>query len=111
MGEMKVAGDLIQMNAHMEMSGAAVLLIVAGVIVVTVVAIAAMILAADIGWKGMTVLGVIAAMAIAAMIIGVEMPREKTIHACANGPVSLEQIAVRYDIVKVDGKELTLRVR
>ena len=42
---------------------------------------------------------------------GTRLPRQKVIHACVDGPVSLELIASRYDILKVDGKELTLRVR
>lgn len=52
------------------------------------------------------------AIAFAVMIVmALRMPMKKEIRACVNGPVSLEQIATVYDIVKVDGKELTLRER
>lgn len=44
-------------------------------------------------------------------MIGVKAPRVKVIKACASGPVSIEQIAIKYDVIKVDGKELTLKER
>ena len=54
---------------------------------------------------------VCAMVGIVIMIVGFSRPKEQIVHACANGPVSLEQIAVKYDIISVDGKELKLRVR
>ena len=45
------------------------------------------------------------------VVYGSKMPRQQIVKACANGPISLELISSRYDILDVDGKELTLRVR
>lgn len=42
---------------------------------------------------------------------GMKLPRVKEIKACASGPISLEEVAARYDIIEVDGKLLTLRER
>ena len=42
---------------------------------------------------------------------GMKLPRVKEIKCCASGPISLEEVAARYDIIEVDGKLLTLRER
>ena len=44
----------------------------------------------------------------ALLISGLRMPMRRQIQACAVGAVSIEAIAARYEIVKVDGKCLTL---
>lgn len=111
MGEMKVAGELIQMNSHMELTGSAATLVILGALIAIAFAIGAIIVYDVTSWKASTVLIVCAMVGIAIMIVGFNRPKEQIVHACANGPVSLEQIAVKYDIISVDGKELKLRVR
>ena len=108
---MTVTGELIQMNAHMEMSGGASVLVIIGAIMALAFSITAIVTYDDCGWKLSVVLCVLALVGISLMVVGFDKPKEQIIHACANGPISLEQVAVKYDIVDVDGKELTLRVR
>jgi hypothetical protein len=105
-----VAGGLIQMNAHMVVTNTALGLIIVGVSLATGLAISAFMwwLEAKKRWWMLAIFAVaFAALAVA----GCRMPRVKEIHACADGPISLETVSAVYDIVNVDGKELTLRVR
>ena len=109
MGEL--TGELIQMNAHMVVTHAAKESIVIGLfcfiifVLWTIVAIRSK-------SKLLAILCAIIALSGAALFsYGVATPRAKEIKACANGPISLELISSRYDILKIDGKELTLRVR
>lgn len=107
----ELVGGLIQMNSHMEQSGLAVFLLVIGVSIALVCGIASMYNFVDGDKKFAVFVMVIAVMGVIAAIVGAKLPREQIIHACADGQVSLEQVAGRYDIINVDGNELTLRVR
>ena len=108
-------GELIQMNAHMERSADARGLMAGGLIIAVLFIILAVCAAMSrredhkvryvLAFLGMAVVGTVM------LIAGANQPREKIVRACANGPVSLEQVAAVYDIVDVDGKMLTLRVR
>ena len=105
-----VVGGLIQMNAHMVVTNTALGLIIVGVSLATGLAISAFMwwLEAKKRWWMLAIFAVVfAALAVA----GCRRPRVKEIHACADGPISLETVSAVYDIVNVDGKELTLRVR
>lgn len=105
-----VAGGLIQMNAKMTMSSTAEAMVVMGVLFVALTLIVAFVAWFDAKKRWWAWL--LAALLFAGLAYwGNRLPREKIIHACAVGPVSLETVAARYDIVKVDGKELILRVR
>ncbi len=44
-------------------------------------------------------------------IVGARQPRQRILYCCASGPVSLEAVATRYDIIQVDGKLLKLAER
>lgn len=105
-----VVGELIQMNSKMVVTNTALGLIIVGVSVA-----AGLALSAFIGWlnekKWWWMLAILATVFVALAAAGCRMPRVKEIHACVNGPISLERISAVYDIVKIDGKELTLRVR
>ena len=105
-----VVGELIQMNAKMVMSEAAVFMVDFGTIVG-----AAMLIAAFVCWwdaKKRWWLWLVAALLLAGLVFwGNSMPRIKEIRACVNGPISLEQVSAVYDIVKIDGKEIVLRER
>lgn len=107
MGEL--VGGLIQMNAHMVMTDWATAITVVGILIAVI--------------SGFTLIGIwssmtrnVRALVISAAIVGVVLaiagtyePRVKEIRACASGQVSLEQIATRYKIMSVDGKEIVLR--
>ena len=108
MGEM--SGGLIEMNARMVMTDKAVTLLAVGIMLAVIFLIAGF-----MGWlEGkkcwwVCFVGVVAFAAMA--MAGYRMPRVKEIRACVSGPLSLEVVATRYDIVNVDGKELVLRER
>lgn len=108
MGEM--IGGLIQMNSHMEHSWIASVLLITGATITVVCAIAA-ICDANHDKEFAAFVMVCAVIGVVMVIVGTRLPKEQIIHACADGQVSLEQVAGRYDIIEVDGKELTLRVR
>ena len=101
------------MNTHMERTSGASRLIILG----TIIMILFIFLAICAGMSRIKkhklyyVLAFVAfaAAGVAMLVTGASQPMEKIIRACADGPVSLEQVAVRYDIIGVDGKELTLR--
>lgn len=105
-----VVGELIQMNAKMIMSTEAEFMVGFGALVGAVM----LIVAFACWWEKNKWwwLWLVPALLLAGMVFwGNSMPRIKEIHACVNGPISLERISAVYDIVKIDGKELTLRVR
>ena len=108
MGEL--IGGLIQMNSHMELTYIAKVLIVVGTLV-NVACVIAWICNGKRDRKFATCMIACAVIATIAVIVGRGLPREQIIRACADGQVSLEQVAGRYDILEIDGKELTLRVR
>lgn len=104
-----VVGELIQMNSKMVTSPAAETVIVISTLFFLGFAIATGVMAGINKWWWVTL--VLAVISAAVIAYGVNMPRVKEIHACVNGPLSLETVSARYDIIKIDGKELTLRVR
>ena len=105
-----VVGGLIQMNAKMTMSDTAEAIVVMGVLFGALLLIVAFVTLFD--GKKRWWAWLMAALLLGGLAYwGNRLPREKIVHACAVGPVSLETVAARYDILKVDGKELTLRVR
>ena len=104
---------LIQMNLHMIRSTNADVLIDIGVIGAVLVLIYAI---GDIvafnpksKWlKHMFIeVGLLILFAVL-LISGLRMPMRRQIQACAVGAVSIEAVAARYEVVKVDGKCLTL---
>ena len=106
-----VVGELIQMNAHMADSYAAQVWLIIGVCFVAGGLIAATALYKEGGWKFVVAMLAVVALGVVAIVHGNHLPKEKIIHACVNGPISLEQVSAVYDIVKIDGKELVLRER
>lgn len=107
----QLSGSLIEMNAHMVVSATASALIWIGFLAAVGFLLLGII--AAIGGKGnLYVVFVIIAIAAAAVGIGgARMERVKEIRYCANGPVQIEQIAAKYDIVDIDGKMITVRER
>ena len=109
MGEL--TGELIQMNAHMVVTDGAVKLILVGATLAFVFALLGCKLFVERKLKASLILVGLAGLALMLMFVGSQIPRVKEIKSCVNGPVSLERVAAVYDIVNVDGKELTLRER
>lgn len=111
----EITGGLIQMNAHMEVTAGAHALIVAGAVIAALFAFLA--LCAAVSQKTehkrryVTAFLIVALLGLALLIGGARRPREMILMCCADGPVSLEQVAARYDIRKVDGKLLVLAER
>lgn len=104
-----VVGELIQMNSKMVISDNAEAVIVISVICFIAFALVTVMAFGESKWWWIPL--VLTVISVGTIIFGINMPRIKEIHACVNGPLSLERIESVYDIVKIDGKELTLRVR
>ena len=105
-----VVGELIQMNAKMIMSDTAEAMVVMGVLFGALLLIVAFVTWFD--GKKRWWAWLMAALLLGGLAYwGNRLPREKIIHACVNGPISLEKVSSVYDIVRIDGKELVLRER
>ena len=114
MGEL--TGELIEMNAHMEVTKGAEAVMAIGVVLFIAFCLFTMACWPEKKnrlkyWGPFIAMLFMTAIAAGMVVYGAKMPRQKIIHACVNGPISLELISSRYDILKVDGKELTLKVR
>lgn len=103
---------LIQMNAHMVVTGEALSWMIVGVIVAVVGLLVALLVATgkkrQHKWRYFAAFLIVGLLGIAMVVGGDRVPRRKVIKCCASGPVSLEQIAILYDIIEVDGKMITL---
>lgn len=103
---------LIQMNLHMIRTTTAGALIGIGIIGAVVVLIYVLF---DIVFNPINMfikhmfieIGLLLLFA-ALLVSGLRMPMRRQIQACAVGAVSIEAVAARYEVVKVDGKCLTL---
>lgn len=111
----EITGGLIQMTAHMEVTAAARGMMMAGIVAAALFAFLAICaaLSRDKEHKRRYVLAFLALALLGAALAtaGARTPREKIIKCCASGPVSLEQIAIKYDIREIDGKLLVLAER
>ena len=106
-----VVGELIQMNAKMVVTGDAIECIVLGVLAFLTMAWWTVYMIRAKKKLLAIVLGLVALGCGALAVHGATMPLVKEIHACVNGPISLERVSAVYDIVKVDGKEIVMRER
>lgn len=112
---MEVTGSLIEMNVHNVLDASASILCQIGRIgiIVSIVGIFSLFIIDSVKSKTEWITTCIIAMIVCAglLIFGTRMPKIKEINYCANGPVQIEQIAATYDIVKIDGKQITVRER
>ena len=111
-GETTNQSGLIQMTAHMLTTAEASRWIIAGALIAALGAFLALCVVTGRKEHKVKYLIIFAAVAVAGIIMlahGMKLPRVKELKCCASGPVSLEEIAARYDIIEVDGKLLTLR--
>ncbi len=104
-----VVGELIQMNSKMVLSDSASLVI--GISVICFMMFAIITVATYFDTKRWWIFLLLAVVSAGGIAHGVCMPRIKEIHACVNGPISLERVSSVYDIVSIDGKEIVLRER
>ena len=108
-----VAGALIEMNAHMVVTDGALRAMIFGGAVIVIFALLLLITVLDKDNADKAVrAGICAffvALGIAVLITGNNMARVKEIRFCANGPIQIEQVAAKYEIVKIDGKMITVR--
>lgn len=111
----EVSGGLIQMTAKAVRTGDARTMITLGIILAAVGAI--LTLCAVFSrqkrhkWRWVAAF---AALALAGAILvgsGAGLPRRKILYCCANGPVDLQLVAARYDLIEVDGKFIKLAER
>lgn len=109
----ELTGSLIEMNAHVVMIDSASKMLVFGAFVTVVFAVVLMAILTDRDKTGRAarvwVCACLVAIGVAMAIAGVTIPRVKEIRYCANGPIQIEQIAAKYDIVEIDGKMITVR--
>ena len=105
-----MASGLIQMNVHMEVTAWAVALMAVGIAATVVCVFVVICMLMEEEEPRLTLIfAAIAMLGVALIVVGARMPRDRIITACANGPVSIEQVAAVYDVIEVDGKLLRLR--
>ena len=109
---LEISGGLIQMTAHMEVTAEARALITSGVILAAVFAFLAICAAIsrrrEHRRRYVLAFAAFALLGVGLAAVGANAPREKVLQCCVSGPISLESVAARYDIRKVDGKLLVL---
>lgn len=111
----EMSGGLIQMTAHMVRTGEARGLIIAGGILAALFGFLAICAALSRRkeYKRRYVLAFLAFALLGAtlLIVGANQPRRKVLYCCADGPVDLQMIATRYDLLAVDGKLIKMMER
>lgn len=108
-----LTSSMIEMNVHMQTRGYADALVVLGAFLIILSGVFFLIdLFQAKRFKKHLVLYIITFLfGVATMVYGLKIPKDKIISYCANGPVSIEQISVNYDIVEIDGKLIRLKER
>ena len=109
----QLQGSMIELNVHMQSKGYADFMIFIGVLLVAITVVG-FVLDLKIYKKfKITMLGYLVTLVVGLglLLFGLKIPKDKIISYCANGPVSIEQISVAYDIVEIDGKLIKLKER
>ena len=107
----ELTNGLIHMNAHMVRVNGFEPMLAIGIVGVMVFGALLALAIFEKSKAGIAGCGLLAVAFAVMIVVALRLPMKKEIRACVSGPVSLEQIATVYDIVEVDGKELTLRER
>lgn len=109
------ASGLIHMTAHLFRTADAARLITAGIIIAAVCAVLTICAALSKKdahkWRWVAAFAVIALVGVVMAVTGANQPMRKVIYCCASGPVSLEQVAAKYDIIEVDGAFIKIAER
>lgn len=115
MPDMTATSGLIQMTAHTLTTPAAQRWIIVGALFAALGAFLVLCVALsarqDHKLRYLFIFTAVTVCGVIMLTHGTRMPRVKEIKCCASGPISLEEVAARYDIIEVDGKLLTLRER
>ncbi len=111
----ELTGTLIEMNAHMVVTDYAMRRMVFGGAVAALFGVLMLVMLTD-RKKGNKVVrvGICACMmvlGVAILISGYGSSRVKEIRYCANGPIRIEDVVAKYDVVSIDGKMITVRER
>ena len=111
----ELPGALIEMNAHMVVTDYAMRRMVFGGAVAALFGVLLLVMLTDRkkGNKAVRagICAVMMAIGIAILIGGNNSPWVKEIRYCANGPIQIEEVAAKFNIVSIDGKEITVRER
>ena len=111
----ELTGTLIEMNAHMIITDEAMRAMIFGGVVAVLFGVLLLVMLTDRkkGNKAVRagVCAFMMAIGIAILIAGNNSPRVKEIRYCAYGPIHIEEVAAKFDIVSIDGKEITVRER
>lgn len=111
----EMTGTLIEMNAHMVVTDDSMRAMIFGGAVAVLFGVLLLVMLTDRKADNKAVrAGVCAFMmtiGIAILIAGNNSPRVKEIRYCVNGPIQIEEVAARFDIVSIDGKMITVRER
>ena len=111
----ELTGTLIEMNAHMVVTADAMRAMVFGGAVVALFGVLMLVSLTDRKLANKAILaGICACMmaiGIAILISGYGSSRVKEIRYCANGPIRIEDVVAKYDVVSIDGKMITVRER
>lgn len=108
-----LTGTMIEMNVHMQSREYADALILVGICLIIGTAVLFLLDLKESKRFRIAMLGYLVSLVIGLglWVYGVRIPKDKIISYCANGPVSIEQISVNYDIVEIDGKLIRLKER
>ena len=111
----ELTGGLIHMTAHMVVTESARGQMIAGAVAAVVFGLLALIVGTGKNeghkWRYFAAFLALALLGVTMIYSGNRAPRRKEIYCCASGPVSLEQVATRYDILEVDGSFIKLAER
>ena len=109
MGEL--TGNLIEMNAKMVVTDTATVMIWVGILAAVGFLILFVYAAINNASYLAAVFFIMMAIGVIVGVRGAKMQRVKEIRYCANGPIAIETVAAKYDIVSINGKEITVRER
>ena len=111
----EVSGGLIQMTAHMVLTRDARTTIWLGAATALVFGLLAVCAAVSGKRKHkrryVLIFAVTAILGAALLIAGARSPMKKVLYCCADGPVDLQMVAAKYDIIAVDGKFVKMAER
>ena len=111
----ELTGTLIEMNVHMVVTADAMRAMIFGGAVAALFGVLMLVMMTDRKKGNKAVRAVVCAVmmviGIAILIAGNNSPRVKEIRYCANGPIRIEDVVAKYDVVSIDGKEITVRER
>lgn len=109
---MEVQGALIEMNVAKVLSPDAQTLMSLSIVFFAMFVTAFVVnIAVNKNVRIAAALSILIALSVTGFCIGINTPRVRQIEYCAVGPVSIEEISERFDIVEINGKKIVVRER